>query len=688
MTKKTQKSTSHYLLEIGCEEIPSRFIPGLLSDLSTRISQALTTARIDFSEISTLGTYRRLTIIISGISNTQKDHQEDIIGPPANIALDANGNPLPPAIGFAKKSNIDVDQLKIITKNGQTYIGFTKNEKGSLTIKVLPQLVTDIIKNLPLPIAMRWGSHTDTFIRPIHWIVSLFNDKVVPLTLFDITAGRISYGHRLLTDNPSKKDLISGEKITLKRATDYEMTLRKSKVMVNQNDRRSLILDELKRHMSDVTIDQETLDEVTYLVEWPTLIQGHFNKEYLTIPKQALIQCIKKHQKYFPLIQNNTLTHEFWVVADNITSHNKDIIIKGNQNVLTARLEDVKFFWEEDLKVTLDDLTPKLATIVFQKGLGSIQDKVNRVSKLANHIAQDIGASAHIADIQRTITLAKADLVSHMVGELPELQGLMGAVYAKYQGESDLVCQGIQEHYMPKSASDGIPKSITGTVVALADKLDTTVASFHNNLIPTGSQDPWSIRRGVYGIAKILVDGELNVSLTPWINEAYLNLESRKNDDKLLAFISQRFHSFLEERGLSQDSVQASLSTHGLHLLNAQKTAKDIDYFRKKSPGAFKSLVETAVRISRLAKNIAPNQPITESLFELAEEKNSYKVFQALPKEATLADLSSLTKSMTEYFEKVLVMDKNPDIKTNRLRFLATLAHRYGQLANFEKIII
>ena len=681
-----KKST--YLLEIGCEEIPSRFVPTLLSDLKSKVSQALIASRIGFSEIITLGTYRRLTLIINGLAQVQEDHNEEVVGPPVTIALDASGSPLPPAIGFAKKCQIDVSQLTTITKNGQNYIGFTRYEKGQLTESVLPTLIITAIKDLPLPIAMRWGSNTETFIRPIHWIVSLLDDKVIPITLFDIKADRFSYGHRLLTDNPIKRNLISGSEITLKDAADYESALKTHKVLVNQDDRKALIVTALQKEMDMTYVDSDTLDEVVYLVEWPTLIQGQFNPDYLTIPKEVLTQCIKKHQKYFPVIKNGEMTSQFWVAAENVTTENKATIIRGNQNVLTARLEDVKFFWEEDLKLKLDELTPKLNNIVFQKGLGSIKDKIDRMAKLADLITTDIKASKHHTDIQRTLTLCKADLVSHMVGELPELQGNMGAFYAKNQGETDLVSQGIQEHYMPRFAADSVPKSITGTVTALADKIDTTVASFYNGLIPTGSQDPWGIRRGVYGIAKILFESKLDVSIAPWIEDIYTQLGGPKNQDKLTTFITQRFQSFLEEKGLSQDSVQAALSVHGFHLLNAYHVAKQLDECRKNTPDQFKALIETAVRITRLAKSTPTGQSITPKLFNLPQETSAYEALKSLKKEIGITELIPLTEIMTEYFNFVLVMDKNPDIKANRLNFLSELSAHYTQVADFEKIVI
>ncbi len=683
----TQKK-SIYLLEIGCEEIPSRFIPSLLSDLKFRVSQSLINARVGFSEITAMGTYRRLTLIITGLAHHQDDYTEEVVGPPVTMAIDSTGAPLPPAIGFAKKCQIDVSKLVTIAKNGQHYIGFSRHEKGQSTATVLSQLITQTIKELPLPIAMRWGSHTETFIRPIHWIVSILDSDIVPLTLFDIKADRISYGHRLLTDNPAQRNLISGCEALITQASEYEEVLKMQYVLINQDQRKALILAALEKEIDITQLDQDTLNEVVYLVEWPTLIKGQFNPNYLNIPKEVLIQCIKKHQKYFPVIHNNNMTSHFWVVADNVTPKNKDIIMKGNQNVLTARLEDVKFFWEEDLKVTLDDQALRLAHIVFQKGLGSVQDKVNRMAKLATQITDDIGATKLHQQIQRTIALCKADLVSHMVGELPELQGIMGAFYAKHQGEEESVCQGIMQHYMPRSASDTVPTSITGMIAALADKIDTTVASFHNGLIPTGSQDPWGIRRGVYGIAKILFEHKLNISIAPWIDAIYAQLGSRKNEDKLTAFIAQRFQSFLEEKTLAQDSAQAALSSHGFYLLKAYHVAKQLDDLRANCPLQFKALVETAVRVSRLAKNAPTSPQIFPDRFELAQEKDAYNAFTSLPKETLLAQLASLTPLMTDYFDKVLVMDKTPQIKANRLSFLAELSTRYTQFADFEKVVI
>ena len=420
---------STYLLEIGCEEIPARFMPTLLSELKSRTETTLTEEHLTYLSVDTLGTYRRLSLIIKGLAEEQPKRTETITGPPTKIGVDANQNYLPPAIGFAKKMGVELTDLTCI----DGYVTVTKNAGGQKTKTLLPDLITSIIKSIPLPIAMQWGRRQETpFVRPVHWIVSLLDQEILPIALYDIDAGRDSQGHRFLSEG----------KISIKNADHYEQVLETASVIVEPLDR----YDRIKQNLPE-NHDADLLVEVTFLTEYPVVLKGNIDPIYLQLPQDVLIQCMKKHQKYFPLMDDKgALQPAFFVAAENVTESNKHIIIQGNERVLTARLEDTRFFWEEDLKHPLETNLPKLEKVVFQRGLGTLKDKVNRIITLSTYLKTILFPNSNIEVLNRAVELCKADLVSHMVYELPELQGVMGSIYASKQGESQEVCTAIIEH--------------------------------------------------------------------------------------------------------------------------------------------------------------------------------------------------------------------------------------------------
>jgi glycyl-tRNA synthetase beta chain len=668
--------THNYLLEIGCEEIPARFMRALLEELQEKTQDILQKNQIGYQNIKTLGTYRRLAIVITGLDKIQPKRTQLIQGPPSRIAVGPNNEWLPPAIGFAKKCEVDIDALVI----SNDYVTISKEEGGHPTETLIPILMSEIISNLTLPIAMRWGHETRPFIRPIHWIVSLLDQKELEIPALFLRKDHtfnVSHPHRFLKSDPIK----------IQSARHYEQALETAHIIVNPEKRLEKIKSTLLVELDESDIDNDLLNEVVFLTENPVVLTGKINPKYLQIPQEIIIQCMKKHQKFFPLIKNQILQPAFLAVADNVTKDNQSTIIAGYERVLTARLEDVRFFWEEDQHHPLDHFLPKLKKVVFQKGLGTIQDKVDRMMQLTQYLNTTLDFNIPQTTLERAVTLCKADLVSQMVFELPDLQGIMGALYAKAQGEDPAVSTAIQEHYLPKFAGDTLPHSQLGILLSIADKTDTIIACFQNDLIPTGSQDPWGVRRAIYALLQIASEHRLALPLENILNEAYKGFQNPpKNQEKLTDFFTQRLRSFLIEKDLPYDLVDAKIdSQNPTSLTQLQEEIQTITHYKTAHPESFKLITETATRIQRLAEK-STTDDISETHFKDPIEHDALKASDAIN---TLEDLQKLSTVMTVYFEKILVMDKDEAIQKNRLATLKKTAISYKKiLGNPEKIIL
>jgi glycyl-tRNA synthetase beta chain len=688
------KNNKNFLLEIGCEEIPARFMPSLLADLQAKSKELLTKERLAYSSINTYGTYRRLTLYISNLAEKQQDLCQESKGPPAKIAIDENGTYLPPAIGFAKRLSIEPTELKVKEENGQKYIFGTKNEKGQSSKEILPKLLETLVFSLTLPIAMRWGCEQKTFIRPIHWLVSLYGKEIIPFEMFNIKSSNHSHGHRFLTKNTSQKLSAHGKKLIINSAQDYFTEMENSFVIIDQNKRHKAILQFVNKNTEEYS--KNLVEEVVHLTEYPKPLLGKFSDKYLELPEEVLTQCMQKHQKYFPVFHQKKLQAQFILIAENVTAKSKQNIISGNENVLIARLEDVRYFWEEDCKINLEKNIEKLKDVVFQKNLGSIYDKVERLKKISTHLVNIFGLQDQAKNILRTCELCKADLVTHMVFELPALQGTMGRLYALKHSEETIVADGIKEHYLPQSQTDMLPQTITGTITSLADKFDTIVSCFANNLIPTGSHDPWGIRRAIYGILKITYENSYNLNFEHCIDKAYeyLDMKHQPNKDKLLAFFSQRSNSFLTEQNIPYDIANAIAPLSMCSLTKSVSVGIALSKIKETTPVEFKTLVETAVRVKRLAKNAKQNIKVNSALFKESIENEALNELTSISKKAEQENhskpttLLALTQPMINYFDKVLVMDKDDKTKQNRLAFLSNADNLYTNFANFEEISI
>lgn len=478
-----------YTLEIGCEEIPARFIEGLLSGLQQKLQESLAKARIGYQKVETFGTYRRLAIRIAGLAPYSTKEQQEIRGPLAKISRDATGEWLAPALGFLRRYGLgpaDVGQLRIQAVEGADYVFLTHIHEAHPTANLLPELVSTTLKQLALPVEMYWGEKQGPFVRPVHWVMSLLDDHVLPFEIFGIRSDRYSYGHRFLTHNGSDIDFASGQRIPIHHANDYVEALRETHVIVDSAERRARIASGLP--LSARQGKEGLLEEVTALTEWPTVITGKIDEKYRHLPGEAVATCIEKNQRYFSLCgtlsmsENSELDKDcVWIVADNVRTHNAEIILAGNMKVLNARLEDVLFFWEEDLKSPLESKLEALKTVMYQQNLGSLYDKSQRVKTVVQELAEVLEwAPDSRESAARAALLSKADQVTHMVMEMTELQGVMGSIYAQKSGESDTVSQALLELYQAK------PTTAVGALLGIADRADSLVACFRNGLIPTG----------------------------------------------------------------------------------------------------------------------------------------------------------------------------------------------------------
>lgn len=686
---------ANYLLELGCEEIPARFMTGFLEEIKSRMSTVLKQYRLHYEDIKTWGTYRRLIVKVEGVPIEQEDLNELIKGPPEKIAFDSSSHPLAPAIGFAKRMGVEPTQL--IRKDGMCFA--KRYEKGKKTIDVLPDLVSECLLQWPLPIAMKWGTETVPFFRPIHWMVSLLDDVVVPLTLWDITASNVSYGHRMLSQNPDPSYQISGAPILVQSSETLLSQLREYYVEPDPSQRRSVVVEAIQNE----PVDEALLEELVFLSEWPKVLTGRFDKSYLEIPQIALKTCMQKHQKYIPkLDEKGQMQSSFWVVADSVTDENKAQIIAGNENVLRARLEDLKFFWEDDLNQKMSVFQDKLKRVVFQKNLGSMSDKLDRIEILAKKLNSILGLGVGSELIERAASFSKVDLVTSCVIELPELQGVMGRYLLEKQGELDNLSKVAEQHYWPKFMGDKLPESPLADLISISDKVDTISACFVNKLNPTGSQDPWGVRRAVLGILQIIKEKHYSLDLQSFMTDSFHILSDRFDQvsdietslSNCLKFIAQRFEQNVVDQGISKEIVQAVSQSI---LTNYQQTviwAKLIQEAQQSSE-TFKALSETANRVANLAKKHKINLVVNEDLFQKSIEREALNAL--IVSESVMADgrfesapslnpFEDLVPLLTRYFEQVMVMDEDLHVQGNRLAFMIRCHHFFSAYINWERL--
>lgn len=680
------------LLEIGTEEIPARFLPKINIQLAELVAKKFADKKIPYDTVKVYSTPRRLAFLLTGLAKQQPDNMLEAKGPALKIAKTPEGEYSKAAQGFARSQGVDLADL--VEKDG--YIYAVKKLLGQNVQDLLPELLLEIIQELNFPKNMRWANYDIRFVRPIHWLVALLNEQVIPLTIAEVSSGNFTYGHRFL----------SAGKITLKHAQDYVETLRAEHVIVDPDEREAMIVEQIKtiaqQNQATAKIDEELLEEVVYLVEYPTALCGHFDPEFLVLPKEAIITPMKEHQRYFPLFSEKTgELMPMFITVRNGNDYNLAVIAHGNARVLRARLSDASFFFNEDRKQKLEIRLQKLKNVVFQDGLGSMYDKVERIEKLAVRFAQMVDYQ-DLAIVKHTAHLAKADLVTGMVCEFTELQGIMGREYAKLEGEAPLVYEGIFEHYLPRFAGDILPSTATGIFVGLADKIDNIVATFSRGLIPTGSQDPYALRRQALGIVNVLANSTYKLPLDKIIMAACetLNISGQEQQDltaKLQEFFTLRVKNLLIEQGLRYDLVDAILAMQLMDMQDTLKRAKAIKEFAVSQE--FVSTVQAFVRVANLTKNVAQAGVVQEEKLLEAAEIELCKQFnqQKTAIEAAITEgeylvalqvINKLVEPINYFFEKVMVMDKDEEIKNNRLALLVNIRELVLKIVDFTKVVL
>ncbi len=711
--KTDQNQKINALLEIGLEEVPARFMPAILEDLKQKSEKELQASRLSPKSIKTYGTPRRIVLYIEGIARKQDDLEKEVRGPNRQTAFADGGAATKAGEGFAKSQGVQVSDLKIKKVGDKEYVFASVSEKGIETDKVLASLFPKVIKSLYLPISMRWGSVDFKFIRPLHWILAVCGNRTLDIEIAGIMASNKTYGHRFAGSKPVIVNSLKG--INIK---DFMGALLKVRVMLDQDERKAKISDMVKAAAKGTggtaLVDKDLLEEVNYLVEWPVALSGSFKKEYLGLPKDVLSAVMKKHQKYFSVTDSAERILPFFInITNGVKSENLNNVKEGNERVLSARLSDAKFFFDEDRKKFLDDLVPGLTKVAFYEKLGSVYEKVERIVALSEWLAKELKLTqSQKENIKRTAQVCKADLLTQMVYELPELQGVMGREYSLLEGKPKEIADGIFEHYLPRHSEDILPSSIEGAVVGIADKMDSIVGCFSVNLIPSGSEDPYALRRQAHGLVSVLLARKINLDLPELIEKAYKLYEPlflgeiftagkvkyneiQKVIPDVLSFIAARVSAVLLEGKTKYDVAEAVLS-HFKDALDSCQKAKVIS--RHLNAESLKGIVFTSDRITRLAVN-AVRENVTEADFTQEEERSLYALYldvnaavaQAVGRndyETALKELFRMTKPVDDFFVKVMVMDKNEKVRANRLALLKTLERMYLEIADFPKIVM
>jgi len=682
------------LFEIGTEEIPARFMPGALSQLAVNAGRGFAESRISHSGINVFGTPRRLTLVVKQAAETQADQTTRKKGPSVKLAFDSTGNPSKALQGFARSSGVTVEQL--INEDGYMYA--VLHETGKPAVDLLPELLVNLVESQNFPKNMRWGDSDFRFVRPIHWLVALFGNETVPVFIAGIRSGRISKGHRIL----------GLDRVEISDVADYLGKMADNFVIVDPDVRRGMIRQQVEalalEQGGTATIDDELLEEVLYLVEYPTALCGRFEEKYLELPVEAIITPMREHQRYFPVFSAGGKLLPVFITVRNGGTEFIDNVRHGNERVLRARLADAKFFFDEDRKVPLADRVEKLKTIVFQEGLGTMFDKVLRLQKLSLFIAGQLGIDGkEAAVVERTALLAKADLVTGMVCEFTELQGVMGREYAKLSGETTEVADAIFEHYLPRFAGDILPRTSAGRIVSIADKIDNILTTFSRGKIPTGSQDPYALRRQALGIVNILIDGKISLSLRGLFLAAFdlvgiMDVDKRNEISAALSdFFRQRLNArnVLGDAGIRYDIIDALLETDTDDIY--QTWLRALAMASEEGTEAMEQAVEAFTRAANLSGK-THNEKIDPALFEVDAERKLYQALQKAMKmiEVSCADrnyvsvlkeIAELSMPIDNFFSEVMVMVEDAKIRENRLALLRVICGLTHDIADFSKIV-
>ena len=675
------------LFEIGTEEIPAHVMPHLLEDLAQLAETMLKEHRLSYEKVRTLGTPRRAALIVTGLAERQEDVNTETRGPSVAIAFDADGNPTKAGAGFARGQGVDPSAL--IQRDGYVYASV--HESGAATAELLTSLLPDLVRAIPLPNSMRWGDLDFRFIRPIRWFVALYGTEIVPFTLAGVTSGNHSRGHRTL----APADFV------ITSAADYEAACEKAYIIVDPERRRAMICEQItetaKACGGTAEITPDLLEEVLYLVEYPTALSGSFEEKYLALPAEAVITPMRDHQRYFPVkAADGSLLPAFITVRNGGKAH-LDVVAHGNERVLRARLADAQFFFDEDRRKSLAEHREKLKTVVFQRGLGSMYEKTVRLMALTTAIVEEMAEGdaddAALADARRAAELSKADLVTGMVTEFTELQGIMGREYALLDGEDPAVARAIDEQYMPRFAGDELPQTPLGVALSVADKIDNIVGTFSQGRIPTGSQDPFGLRRQALGLVLMLIEQESTMLLSDLVDEACDLYDLEEFRDKMQVYVADfirlRLKNVLSERGVRYDVQEAVLGDVDL-VADVPLRAAYVERLLASEGG--EALVQSFVRVGNIARSVTGGT-VDPALFKAEEEGallSAYQTAAAARAEGkdTLPAEQALGRAIDTFFDAVMVMDKDARVKENRLSLLKMIDDDLLETADYSKIVL
>jgi len=677
------------LLEIGTEEVPAHVMPHLLVDLKRLAGDMFAERRLAYESLRTIGTPRRAALLVTGLAERQEDVSTETRGPSVAIAFDAEGNPTKAGAGFARGQGVEPSEL--IQRDGYVYAAV--HEKGAETAQLLAELLPELIRAIPLPNSMRWGDLDFRFIRPIRWIVALYGTEVVPFTIANVTSGNTSRGHRTL----APQDFV------IASPADYEAACEKAYIIVDQERRRTMITEQInevaKSCGGTAEITPDLLEEVLYLVEYPTALSGTFEEKYLALPAETVITPMRDHQRYFPVKAADGSLLPVFITVRNGGREHLDVVAHGNERVLRARLADAQFFFDEDRKKSLAEHREKLKTVVFQQGLGSMYEKTERLMGLVTAIVEELAPDeaayeAMEPDARRAAELSKADLVTGMVTEFTELQGIMGREYALLDGEKPEVARAIDEQYMPRFAGDELPQSDLGFALSVADKIDNIVGTFSRGKIPTGSQDPFALRRQALGLVLMLIEHESGLLLSDLVEEAsdLYDLDvslCQKMQVYVADFIRLRLKNVLTERGVRYD-VQEAVLTDVDFVADVPVRAAYVERLIA-SDGA-DALVQSFVRVGNIAR-MTETGIVDPALFVAQEEGALHSAYErAVVARSEGADTlpaeQELARAIDAFFDAVMVMDKDERIKKNRLTLLKVIDNYLLYTADYSKIVL
>ncbi|NLU51137.1 MAG: glycine--tRNA ligase subunit beta [Syntrophomonadaceae bacterium] len=683
------------VFEIGTEEMPAAYMPGAIRELERLARDKFAETGLAYQSLRTTGTPRRLVLYVEGLAETQPDSIKEARGPKRDQAFDDNGQPTRAALGFARAQGVEVDQLELREVSGVTYVFAVKKEIGKNTMEVLPGLLENLVRSMGFPKSMRWGYSELRFARPIRWMLALFGRETVPVQVENIRADNQTFGHRFLAEGPFK----------IGDASEYFRRMEELFVIVDHVQRQALIREQVTRVAAQnggrPLEDEELLEEVNFLLEYPTAFYGEFSPEYLTIPPEVLTTSMREHQRYFPVFSPENQLLPGFVGVRNGDDYNLQTVKEGNERVLRARLEDALFFYREDTKEPLELRVELLKNVVYQARLGTVYAKTARLQEISTYIGRELGLG-QTEKIRRAAYLCKADLETNMVYEFPELQGIMGRYYARSSGEEPEVAEAIFEHYLPRFAGDDLPSTPAGIAVSLAEKLDNLVGCFSIGIKPTGSQDPYALRRQALGIVNILLHRNLPLDLKKVIERVYQgfvpispDFSSEETTSEVLDFILQRMRGLLLERGISYDVLDAVLAVPEGNLLRVNNRVQVLSEF--KANERFEDLMIVFNRCYNLARKWHQTA-VDESGFEVDQERRLFaRLTSGTPTwrakleagdfQSYLVELAGLRPEVDALFDAVMIMAEDRRVRANRLGMLRWISNLFLDFADFSRLV-